>query len=122
MIVPQSLIQKYEVKKILYSSLAASITTGYTAYQIVFSRLKLLVLFFISIIKPNQIHYPFKKNIMVTCGSGGVGAFCLQLLNYYKNTLPVEYQNQLKLITTCSAKSFDYVKSLGATHCIDYNS
>jgi NADPH:quinone reductase-like Zn-dependent oxidoreductase len=42
-------------------------------------------------------------------------------MNHYKNSLPAEYGSQIKLIATCSAKNFDYVKSLGATHCIDYN-
>lgn len=28
----------------------------------------------------------------------------------------------MKVITTCSKRNFDYVRGLGATHCLDYAS
>lgn len=58
---------------------------------------------------------------MVAGGAGGVGLFALQLLNMWRNTFPEDQKKSINILTTCSKSSFDYVKSLGATHPIDYN-
>jgi len=60
------------------------------------------------------------KNILVTGASGGVGGFTLQLLRVWKENLPKEHGDQVKIIALASPEKFDYVKSLGATHAISY--
>ncbi|MBK2109412.1 zinc-binding dehydrogenase [Francisella tularensis] len=51
-------------------------------------------------------------NVFISGGSGGVGSFAVQLA---KNA------GAKHIITSCSEKNFEYVKSLGATHVINYN-
>ena len=52
------------------------------------------------------------NSILIAGGSGGVGGFAIQIAAHF---------NLEKIIVTCSAKNHDYVRSLGATHVIDYN-
>ncbi|MFM2577376.1 zinc-binding dehydrogenase [Vibrio fortis] len=52
-----------------------------------------------------------RDSLLIAGGSGGVGSFAIQIAKHYG----VE-----TIITTCSAKNIDYVKQLGATHVIDY--
>lgn len=42
------------------------------------------------------------------------------MLNIYRNSLP--QKEKFQIIGTASPKNFDYIKSLGATHCVDYHS
>jgi len=58
---------------------------------------------------------------LVTAGAGGVGSYCLQLIRLWRENLPTEYKEKVKILTTCSQKNFEFVKQLGATHPIDYN-
>ena len=51
-------------------------------------------------------------NVFISGGSGGVGSFAIQLA---KNA------GAKHIIASCSEKNFEYVKSLGATHVINYN-
>lgn len=51
-------------------------------------------------------------SVFISGGSGGVGSFAIQLA---KNA-GAKY-----IIVSCSEKNFEYVKSLGATHVINYN-
>jgi len=51
------------------------------------------------------------ETVVITAGAGGVGGFAIQLAK----------QAGCEVITTCSAKNFEFVKKLGADHCIDYN-
>jgi len=96
--------------------LAAMPCAGFTAYQAVCDRLRL------SLYKQEKTsNFKSVKSIVVTAGAGGVGGFCLQLLNIWKSTLSQEVQDQVKIISTCSENNIEYVKSLGATHTIDYN-
>lgn len=50
-------------------------------------------------------------SILITGGAGGVGGYAIQIAKYF---------NIRTVITTCSSENFSYVKSLGATHVIDY--
>ena len=50
-------------------------------------------------------------SFLVTGGSGGVGGFAIQI------AWAIGVRS---IITTCSAKNHEYVRSLGATHAIDY--
>ncbi len=62
------------------------------------------------------------KNIVVSAASGGLGGFVLQFLRIWRDSLPEEQREQVKLIATCSKKNADYVQKLGATHVVDYSS
>lgn len=55
-------------------------------------------------------HLKPKQSVLIHAGAGGVGSFAIQ---FAKNA-------KADVWTTCSPKNFDYVKSLGADHCIDY--
>eukprot|EP00127_Corallochytrium_limacisporum_P001533 Clim_evm12s64 gene=Clim_evmTU12s64 len=50
------------------------------------------------------------RSILIHAGSGGVGSVAIQLAKHFG----------LNVVTTCSAKNADYVKSLGADRVIDY--
>ena len=50
-------------------------------------------------------------SILVWGGSSSVGANAIQLA----------VASGVQVVTTCSTRNFDFVKSLGATHVIDYN-
>jgi len=96
--------------------LAALPCASFTAYQAICTKLKL----------PIESYQPLPnvkvvKNILVSAGAGGVGGFCLQLLKLWRDNLPQDIKDTVKIITTCSAKNNDFVKKLGATHTIDYN-
>jgi len=54
---------------------------------------------------------PPADSILIWGASSSVGSYAVQLarLSGFKN-----------ILATCSPKNFDYVKSLGATHCFDY--
>jgi NADPH:quinone reductase-like Zn-dependent oxidoreductase len=96
--------------------LAAIPCAGFTAYQAVCNRLRLPLYKEEKSSNVKQV-----KSIVVTAGAGGCGGFCLQLLKLWRETLIKEVQNQVKIITTCSESNTSWVKSLGATHVIDYN-
>ena len=51
------------------------------------------------------------KKVFIQAGSGGVGTFAIQLLNYWG----------AKIATTCSKPNHTLVKDLGAEIAIDYN-
>jgi NADPH2:quinone reductase len=74
---------------------AALPCAGLTAYQAVFRKLHL---------RAGQI-------VLVHGGSGGVGGFGVQLVKHAGATV----------ITTCSPRHADYVKTLGADHVLDYH-
>ncbi|MDG3085351.1 zinc-binding dehydrogenase [Vibrio hannami] len=78
------------------SELAASTPcAAWTAYRAVVSKLRI----------------GDRKSIFIAGGSGGVGSFAIQL---------AKLAGVETIITTCSTKNHEYVKSLGATHVIDY--
>lgn len=52
------------------------------------------------------------KSLLVMGGSGGVGGFAIQIAKHFG----VE-----KIFATCSEPNAEYVRSLGATHTIDYS-
>lgn len=101
----------------LYTELASLPTGGLTALQIICGKLK-FPLFKQELIISNLV---IRKNVLVTAGAGGVGGFCLQLLREWRNNLPENIKNVTHIITTCSSPNVEYVKKLGATDVIDYN-
>jgi NADPH2:quinone reductase len=48
--------------------------------------------------------------VLVTAGAGGVGSFAIQFAKHLGG----------RVVTTASEKNFEYVKSLGADHVVDY--
>jgi NADPH2:quinone reductase len=74
---------------------AALPCAGLTAYQAVFRKL----------------HITAGQAVLAHGGSGGVGGFGVQLAKYAGATV----------ITTCSPRSFDYVRTLGADETLDYH-
>lgn len=42
-------------------------------------------------------------------------------MKLWKEHLPQDVKDNLKIIATCSSKNADFVKHLGATHVVDYN-
>lgn len=75
---------------------ASSPCTGWTAWRALVDRLKI----------------QDKESIFISGASGGVGSFAVQIAKHFgvKN-----------IIASCSATNIDYVKSLGASSVIDYN-
>lgn len=75
---------------------ASSPCTGWTAWRALVDRLKI----------------QDKESIFISGASGGVGSFAVQIAKYFgvKN-----------IIASCSASHMDYVKCLGASSVIDYN-
>ena len=78
-----------------FTEAAAIPCAGFTAYQVLYDKLK---------IKSGQ-------TILIHGGAGGVGGFAVQLAAL----------EGLKVITTCSPKNFEWVRKLGASEAIDYN-
>lgn len=54
-----------------------------------------------------------RESILITGASGGVGGFAVQI---------AKAAGVKTIIGTCSARNHEYVKELGATHVLDYNS
>jgi NADPH2:quinone reductase len=77
---------------------AAFPCAGLTAYQAVERKM--------------NMHLHKGQSILIHGGAGGVGGYAIQLARIYGAS---------SIITTASARNFDYVKSLGADVCIDYN-
>lgn len=50
------------------------------------------------------------ETVLITAGAGGVGSFAIQLAKHVGATV----------IATASAANHDYMRALGADHCIDY--
>lgn len=61
----------------------------------------------------DRLNVPERSSILVAGASGGVGSFAVQLAAHFG----VE-----TIIGTCSPPNADFVRSLGATHVIDYRS
>lgn len=79
-----------------FESAAALQCAGFTAYQATVDKLK----------------WDNDKTILVHAGAGGVGGYAIQLAKVH---------GAKKILTTCSARNAEYVKSLGADVAIDYN-
>ncbi len=73
---------------------AAMPTAGYTAYQVIEDRFQ-----------PSA-----KDTVLIHAAAGGVGGFAVQLAK----------RRGAEVLATCSSANFDFVKKLGADHCIDY--
>lgn len=76
---------------------AASPCAGWTAYRALVDKLRVME----------------HTQLLINGGSGGVGSFAVQLAAHFG----VE-----TLIATCSGKNTEFVRSLGATHVLDYRS
>ena len=61
---------------------------------------------------PSLNSTPTGKSVLIWGGSSAVGSNAIQLVK----------AAGFEVVTTCSARSFDYVKSLGADKAFDYNS
>ena len=114
-IVPEQLYQGKDLAKVV-AELAALPCASFTAYQIICNKLKIPLTS-----QQNSSYVKVVKNIVVSAGAGGVGGFCLQLLKIWRDNLPQDVRETVKIITTCSGKNGEHVKKLGATHVIDYN-
>lgn len=57
-----------------------------------------------------KLHIRSGQTVLVTGGAGGVGGFAVQLAA----------KSGCSVIATCSARNFDYVRSLGAAELVDY--
>jgi NADPH:quinone reductase-like Zn-dependent oxidoreductase len=77
-----------------YTDAAALPCAGFTAYQALHRKL----------------HVQKDKTILILGGAGGVGGFAIQLSKVAG----------LRIITTCSKHNVNFVKNLGATEIIDY--
>lgn len=75
---------------------AASPCAGWTAYRAINDKLHMA---------------SHKQSVAIYGASGGVGSYAVQLCRYF---------NVPQVIAICSERNFDYVRSLGATHCFDY--
>lgn len=82
-------------EQLSFTDAAALPCAGYTAFQAIHKKLKVVS----------------GKTILIHGGAGGVGGFALQLSRLAN----------LKVFTTCSRRNFEYVMSLGADQAIDYN-
>ena len=74
---------------------ASTPCAGWTAWRALFDELKI----------------KNRNSIFIAGGSGGVGSFAIQIAKHF---------GLETIITTCSGRNIDYVRSLGATHIIDY--
>lgn len=79
-----------------FTAAAALPCAGFTAYQVLYRKLH---------IQPDQ-------TILIHGGAGGVGGFAVQLAALAG----------LKVISTCSSRNKEWVRQLGASEVIDYNS
>lgn len=81
-------------ESVSFAHAAGLVTAGFTAYQAI------------------HLRAPLKKGqtVLIHGGSGGVGGFAIQLAK----------RLGLNIIATASPKNFDYVRSLGAHHVVDY--
>ncbi len=77
-----------------FEEAAALPCAGFTAYYALYRKL----------------HIQKGETILIHGGAGGVGGFALQLAS----------QAGLTVFTTCQQRNFDYTRSLGAHHPIDY--
>jgi len=74
---------------------ASTPCAGWTAWRALFDKLKI----------------KNRNSIFIAGGSGGVCSFAIQIAKHF---------GLETIITTCSGRNIDYVRSLGATHIIDY--
>ncbi|NHI00226.1 zinc-binding dehydrogenase [Oceanimonas sp. MB9] len=74
---------------------AATPCAGWTAYRALVDKLNIAE----------------RKNLFVAGGAGGVGGFAIQLARYFGIDT---------IVATASAANHDYLRSLGATHPLDY--
>ena len=111
--VPEESVAKSNEPEKLIAEIGSLPTAAYTAYQCIFTKLKL------EFGKP-KLNKKFIRNIVVTAASGGVGTFAIQFLNLWRQSLSEEEAKLVRIIATCSARNFEYVRGLGATHVIDY--
>ncbi|KAJ6231844.1 zinc-type alcohol dehydrogenase-like protein c16a3.02c [Anaeramoeba flamelloides] len=58
-----------------------------------------------------KFHIEKGKSIFIQAGAGGVGSYAIQIAKAHG----------LNVLTTCSPKNNEFVKSMGADHCIDYH-
>lgn len=89
--------QKFACKipdNITYIDAATMPGAGFTAYNIIYQKLR-----------PNK-----GKTILIQGGAGGVGSYAIQLARLFN----------LKIITTCLKRDINYVKELGADEAIDF--
>jgi len=112
-IVPESIYQEKDLVDIA-CNLAALPFPAFTAYQIICNKLKLPLFDH----HKNSSSAKIVRNIFVNDGFVGVGAFCLQLLKLWRDHLPNEEKELVKIITTCPPEDEGFVKSLGATEVI----
>lgn len=77
-----------------FEAAAALPTAGFTAYQVIEDRFALGA----------------SDSVLVHAGAGGLGGFAIQLARRRGATV----------IATCSERNFEFVRSIGADHCIDY--
>ncbi|WED23646.1 zinc-binding dehydrogenase [Vibrio sp. JC009] len=61
----------------------------------------------------DKLNISTRKSIFISGGSGGVGSFAIQMARHF---------GVQTIIASCSAANHDFVRSLGATHVIDYRS
>eukprot|EP01102_Stenamoeba_stenopodia_P000302 TRINITY_DN10280_c0_g1_i1.p1 TRINITY_DN10280_c0_g1~~TRINITY_DN10280_c0_g1_i1.p1 ORF type:complete len:346 (-),score=67.34 TRINITY_DN10280_c0_g1_i1:66-1103(-) len=85
-------------ENVSFADAAALPCAGMTAYQALYRKLHIL-------------DFTMRKSILITGASGGVGGFAVQL---------AALSDLHPIIATCSTANISYVKSLGATHVIDY--
>jgi NADPH2:quinone reductase len=81
-------------ENISFADAAAIPCAGFTAYQILSRKIP---------VRSGEV-------ILVHGGAGGVGGFGVQIAQIM----------DLNVVSTCSKENFDYVRSLGAHHVIDY--
>jgi NADPH:quinone reductase-like Zn-dependent oxidoreductase len=91
--IPESYLSKKPIN-ISFEEAAAIPLAGLTAYQSIFDFGKLKM----------------DETVLIMGASGGVGTFAVQLAKY----------KGAKVIAVASKKNHEYLKSLGADHCIDY--
>ena len=115
--VPEKMLEGGNVKEIAVK-FASLPVCAFTAYTNVCIKLRLGIF---PVSKELQSNPKIYKNIVVNGASGGVGSFVLQLLDLWRKNLDdEELAKNVRIIGVCSGKNGEYVKSLGATHTVDY--